>query len=108
MLKLLSIRIGLRHQFVIDIKLQMIAIGADHCLRETDRFVPASPMECWLQDKFFGGIALRLVETCRRLWFTENVGHAVIADPVSGSEVPMRVVVKRAPPDATSILRIRS
>jgi hypothetical protein len=107
MLELCSIRISLGDQLVIDVKLQVLAIGAENRLGKANRFVTARPVEGGLEHHFFGGIALRFVESCRRFRFPEDVRHSVITDAVPGTEIGMRVVVEGAPPNTAGVLRVR-
>jgi len=88
-------------------KLQVIAVRADDCLSEAGGFVTVSPVECGFEDDLLRRVTLRFVEASGRLWFAKDVRHAVIADAVARTEVRVRVVVERAPPDAAGILWIR-
>src|SRR6185437_3111182 len=63
-------------------------------------------MESGLQNNLFGRVALRLIESRGGLGLTEDIHHPVIADAVARAKVRMRIVVKRAPSNATRILRI--
>src|SRR5436190_7952549 len=106
MLKLFAIWIGFGDQFVIDVDLDVIAIGTDYGVGKSDRFVPTRPMKGGLQHDFFRRVTLRFIESCRRLGLTEDVSDAVVADAVARAEIRMRVVIKCAPADATRVLRI--
>src|SRR5271170_6620434 len=66
--------------------LQAIAVRTKDGLCEADRFISAGPMKCRLEHDFFLGIALRLIESCRRLRLSKDVRDAVIADAVTGAE----------------------
>ena len=106
MLKLFAIGIGFGDQFVIDVDLDVIAIGTDYGVGKSDRFVPTGPMKGGLQHDFLRRVTLRFIESCRRLGLAEHVSDAVVTDAVARAEIRMRVVIKRAPADATRVLRI--
>ena len=106
MRELFSIGIGFRDQFVGDVELQVVAIGADDRLGESDRCIASRPMERGFEHDLLRGIALRLVEPGGGLGFAENVGDPVIADAIAGAKITVRVVVESAPADAAGILRI--
>ena len=63
-------------------------------------------MEGGFEDDLFFGIALRFVKGTGRFRFAEDVGDAVEADAVAGTEVRVRVVVEGAPADAAGVARI--
>ena len=105
--KITPVGIDLRDQFVIDIELEMVAVGADHSGVESDRFIPARPAEGGFQHNFLPRVALRFVKTRGGLGLAENVSHAVVTNAVAGAEVEMGVVVESAPADAAGVLRIR-
>src|SRR5215472_17300683 len=90
MLELLAIRVNFRDQVVIEVDLDVIAIRREYGFGEANRRVSPGPMKCRLQYAFFRWVALRLVESRRRLWFAEDVGHTVIADAVARSEIRVR------------------
>jgi len=85
----------------------VFAVGAHDGLGKADRLVAACPVECRFEHNLFCWIALRFVEAGGKLGLAEDVGDAVIADAVAGSEVVVRVVVEGAPSDAARVLRIR-
>ena len=58
------------------------------------------------EHNLFFRIALRFVEARGRFWFAKDVGDAVIADAVAGTEVGMGIVVECTPSDSAGILRI--
>ena len=105
MRELLAVWIDFRDERAVNIKLEMIAIGADHRLRESDGCVSPRPVKRGFQHDLVGGIALRFVESGGGLWIAENIGDAVIADSVAGAEIRVRVVIEGAPADAARILR---
>ena len=92
---------------VAEIELEVVAVGADHHLRKTDRLIAARPVEGGFEDDLFRGIALRLVEAGGGFVLAEDVGDTVVAEAVARAEVGMGVVVEGAPADAARILRIR-
>src|SRR6266571_2295113 len=102
------VRVRFRYELVRNIKFHVVAIRTDDGLGESDGFIAASPVEGGLDDDFFLGIALRFVETGSGLGFAENVGDAVIADAVAGTEIGVSVVIEGAPADAAGVLRIGS
>src|SRR5215469_12938830 len=63
-------------------------------------------MKGGLENNFFLRIALRFIESRRGFWLAEDVRDPVIADAVTGAEISVRVVIKRAPADAAGVLRI--
>jgi len=65
----------------------VVTIGTDDGFGEADGFVAAGPVEGRFEDDFFRGIALRFVKTGGGFGFAEDVGDAVIADAVAGTEI---------------------
>src|SRR5260370_415630 len=63
-------------------------------------------MKGGLEHDFFFRFALRFVETGGGLGLAEDIGDAVIADAIAGTEVGVGVVVEGAPADSARILRI--
>ena len=86
-----------RVAFVAHIELEVITVRADDGLGEAGGFVGVGPVEGWLEDDLFGGIALRFVEAGSGLGLAEDVSDAVVADTVAGAEVSVGVVVEGAP-----------
>jgi hypothetical protein len=72
------------------VQLEVIAVGADDGFGESDGLIAARPVEGRLEYDFFGWIALRFVETAGGLELAKDVGDAVVADAIAGSEVWMR------------------
>ena len=84
----------------------MIAVRTDGCFGEADGFIAARPVEGGLENDFFGRFALRFVEAAGGFELAKDVGDAVIADAIAGSEVGVRVVVEGAPAYAACVLRV--
>ena len=93
MRELLPVRIGLACQLASDIELEVIAVGRNQGIGESDVFIAARPVKGGRQDNLFVGIALRTVKARGWLGFAEDVGDAVIADAVARAEVGVGVVV---------------
>ena len=64
---------------------------------------PEDQLKRRLEHDLFRRIALRFVKTGGRLGDAKDIGDAVIANTVAGTEIPVRVVVERAPADAPCI-----
>ena len=72
--------------------------------KDIDRLSDAGRM---LADIHTGGyleyhipVGLGCVNACRHLGITEHIQHAVVADPVPGAEILMRIVIRHAPAKA--------
>lgn len=104
--KLSPVGVGFGDQLIGNIKFQVVTVRADQGFSEADGFIPDSPMKSGLENNFFGRIALGFVETSCRLGFAENVGDAVVADAIAGTEIRVSVVVEGTPANATSVLRV--
>src|SRR5690242_14475168 len=100
MRKILSIRSNVRDKILADVDLEMLTIRRNHRDVETLVTIPARPVKRRLQDDLFRRIALRLVKSTGRFRNPENISNAVIANAIGGTEVRVRVVVKRAPSNA--------
>src|SRR6266536_74065 len=104
--KLLAVRIYVGHQRVVNIELEVVAVGTDDRLRESNGRVASRPVKCRLQHDLFRRVTLRFVESRGRLWLSEYVGDTVITNAVTRTEIAVRVVIEGAPADPASILRI--
>src|SRR5271170_2078385 len=104
--ELAPVRVNLGDQLVIDIELQMVAVGADYSVAESDRFVSARPAERRLQHNFLLWVALRFIEARGRLGLAKDVSYAVVTNTVARAKIGMRVVIEGAPAKAAGILRI--
>ena len=98
-------RVGFNGELA-DIKLKVLAVGADDRFGETDRFISASPMESGFKHNLFVGITLGFVESGSGFWFTEDIGDTVVADPISGAEVGVGVVVEGTPADTAGVVGV--
>ena len=87
----------------------MFAVGQDwHPMHAAGaRPVSLRPEEPGLQNHFLFRAALRGVKIRGRFGNAKNVGHAVIADVVAGTEIMVRVVVEGAPSRAARIAIVR-
>src|ERR1700740_1781720 len=84
----------------------MIAVGTDDRFGKARGLIAVGPMERRFENNLLRRIALRFVESRSRLGLAEDIGNTVIADAVARAEVRVRVVIERAPADATGILRV--
>src|SRR5271163_5170020 len=64
-------------------------------------------MKGGVENNLHGGIALRSIEARGRLRLAKDIGDTVVADPVAGAKVGVRIVVKGAPSNPAGVLRIR-
>ena len=85
------------------IELEVVAVRADHDLRESAGFVTGSPVEGGFEHDLFIRVAHRFVKCGGRLGLTEYIGDTVIADPVACAEVGVSVVVERAPANSAGV-----
>src|SRR5450755_1374851 len=58
------------------------------------------------QHDFLRRVALRFVESCGGLGFSEHIRDAVITNTIARTKVAVRVVVEGAPANTAGILRI--
>src|SRR5215813_1836641 len=94
MCEFLAVRVGFCHHLVLDVKLKVIAVRADHGAIESDGFVSACPMEYGFEADLFARIALRFVKSRRWLGLVIDVSYSVITDSISRPEIVMCVVVE--------------
>src|SRR2546430_13178980 len=84
----------------------MIAIGADQGgFHHLAPIVRRGPLKSRFEHNLFGRLALRLIEKCGWLGQAKNIAHPVVTDAIAGTKFLVGVIVERAPPETTGILR---
>ena len=92
-----SARLHLGDHPAADVVAQLLAVRANERLSEGLVLIAAGPVERRFEHDLFRRIALRPVESRRRLRNAKDIRNAVVADTVARTEIIVRVVIKSTP-----------